>query len=311
MAVFTIDWDDPIAPECRGGAVSIGNFDGVHKGHQEILTENKRQAHAVSGPALAVTFDPHPLQLLRPDDHPPLLTTMPSRSELLQETGIDYVVILRTSPTLLQLSASDFFQRVILDNLHAKRLVEGASFGFGRRREGNIDTLRDLCCRSGLVLTVVPPLHLDGETISSSQVRALLTEGDVRKASELLGRPYRIAGTVGMGQQRGRGIGFPTANLDGVTTLLPSDGVYAVRVAHDGREWPGAANIGANPTFGEKARKIEVHIIGFEGDLYSRKLDVDFIDRLRDTRPFGGVDELVAQLKRDVEAAKGIFRQGS
>jgi riboflavin kinase/FMN adenylyltransferase len=306
VTIDTFNWDEEPAAEYRGGAVAVGNFDGVHRGHAALLGELRRVAEAVEGPAVVVTFDPHPLQLLRPEQFMPLLTTPTDRAELLTAYGADHVLILRTTPALLQLSAAEFFTEVLLGRLAARAVVEGPNFGFGRNREGNIDTLDDLCQRHGLTLAVASPFLLDDVPVSSSRVRSALVRGEVRQAAELLGRPYLLRGVVGMGQRRGQSLGFPTANLEQVPTVIPGDGVYAVRVLHAGTVWPGAANVGPNPTFGESARKVEVHLIGFKGDLYGQPLAVDFVDRLRDTRPFRGVEELVEQLRRDVEQARKL-----
>jgi riboflavin kinase/FMN adenylyltransferase len=185
-------------------------------------------------------------------------------------------------------------------------MVEGTNFGFGRGRGGNVDTLTALCRRDGVAIVVVPPVHLGGEPVSSSRVRSALQRGAVAEAADCLGRPYRLTGTVGTGQRRGAKLGFPTANLERVETLIPGDGVYVVRVYRGDTSWAGAANVGPNPTFGENARKVEVHLIGFRGDLYGHELSVDFVERLRDTRPFGSVNELVAQLRADIERARKV-----
>jgi riboflavin kinase/FMN adenylyltransferase len=306
MAAYTIDWQATPPDGCRGGVVSIGNFDGVHRGHAALLAELRRQAHADNIPAIALTFEPHPLELLRPGQAPPLLTTPEDRSQLLHELGADCVLVLRVTPEMLALRAAEFFSQVIQGQLNTRALVEGMNFGFGRGREGDVETLAKLCEPAGIRLTVVPPIVLDGVEVSSSRVRSLLTDGAVREAATLLGRPYRLHGTVGTGQRRGEKLGFQTANLERLRTLAPGDGVYAVAVPYQGRVWPGAANVGPNPTFGENARKVEVHLIGFQGDLYGQALAVDFLDRLRDTRPFGSVAELVEQLRRDVAQAGQI-----
>jgi riboflavin kinase/FMN adenylyltransferase len=306
MAIQKVRWDETLPAFCRHAAVSIGNFDGVHRGHVALLSELRSQAAALGTRAVALTFDPHPLKLLRPEQFQPLLTTVFDRAELLQSEGADHVVILRTTPELLQLAAEEFFARIIRDGLQARALVEGINFGFGRNREGNVQTLTRLCGEAGVALTVVPPREDGGAPVSSSRVREVLIRGDVRQAVALLGRPYHLRGTVVRGQQRGRTLGFPTANLDQIETLVPANGVYAVRVVQAGRSWPGAANIGPNPTFGEQARKVEVHLIGFEGDLLGEDLAVEFLERLRDTRPFPGPIELAEQLRADVEHARRI-----
>lgn len=306
MTAHAIEWDAVPPDDCRGGAVAIGNFDGVHRGHAALIAELRRQARAVNGPAVALTFDPHPIELLRPGQAPPLLTTPEDRSQLLRELGADRVLVLHVTPAMLALRAEEFFAQVIQERLAARALVEGVNFGFGRGREGNIETLRQLCEPAGIRLSIVPPVVVQGEEVSSSRVRALLSDGAVREAAELLGRPYRLHGTVGVGQRRGKDLGFPTANLDPLRNFAPGDGVYAVGVPYQGKLWTGAANVGANPTFGEQARKVEVHIIDFKGDLYGREIAVDFVERLRDTRPFANVGELIEQLRRDVEEAREI-----
>jgi riboflavin kinase/FMN adenylyltransferase len=306
MTIHTLAWDETPPASSRSGAVAVGNFDGVHRGHAALLAEVRRQARAVHGPAVALTFDPHPLQLLRPEQFQPVLTTAADRAELLQACGADQVQVLKTTPALLQLSAAEFFHQVLQDRLAARALVEGVNFGFGRNREGTIETLATLSREAGMALMIVPPVLRDGQPVSSSRVRKALERGAVREAAELLNRPYRLRGTVAIGRQRGRTIGFPTANLERIETLLPRDGVYAVRVYRGIESWPGAANIGSNPTFGEAARKVEVHLIDFQGDLLGQILVVDFLERLRDTRPFAGVAELAEQLRRDVEKAQSV-----
>jgi riboflavin kinase/FMN adenylyltransferase len=308
MAIHSLALGGTVAPCCRGGAITIGNFDGVHRGHQGILAALKQQAQSMGGPAVAVTFDPHPLQLLRPSLFQPLLTTPEHRAELLLRYGADQVVILNTTPELLQLDAREFFEEMIQARLGARSIVEGPNFGFGRNREGNVDTLRAFGAEAGVAVVVVPPVEWEGRPISSSRVRADLVAGAVAHAASLLGAPFRVAGRVGTGQKRGQTLGFPTANLEGIRTLIPGDGVYAVRAATARETWPGAANVGPNPTFGEHARKVEVHLIGFGGDLYGQDLAVDFVERLRDTRPFAGPAELMDQLRRDVAAAKAVLR---
>jgi len=308
MAVLSLDWTEHPPLEFTGGAVTVGNFDGVHRGHRELVAAARRWADRVGGPAVAVTFDPPPAALLypRPDKAIPL-TTLTDRAALLVAAGADHVVTLRTDAGLLSLSPEAFFEDVLLGLFRARAVVEGYNFRFGRARAGNTTTLRDLCVKSGVTFEEVPPLLVGGEPVSSSRVRAALVAGDVMQAADLLGRPHRIAGTVVTGAKRGRTIGFPTANLDGVPTLVPAVGVYAVRALVDGASHPAAANVGPNPTFGDDARKIEIHLIDYAGDLYGRELSVEFGARLRDTRPFAGVAELSEQLKRDVEAAKQLL----
>jgi riboflavin kinase/FMN adenylyltransferase len=306
MAIHTLDWQDTPPPECRSGALTVGNFDGVHKGHAGLVAEVCRHARETGGPGVVLTFDSHPLQLLRPDRFLPVLTTMEDRARLLLALGADEVVVMHTTPELLRLSAEDFYKEVIRRGINARVVVEGTDFGFGHKRGGDIAFLRRLADTDGVRVTVVEPVLVDGVPASSSRVRNSLAAGDVEAAARMLGRPYRLHGTVCKGQRRGRTLGFPTANLDPLATFPPGEGVYAVRVVLPDQVWAGAANLGPNPTFGESSRKVEVHLIDFEGDLYGKDLAVDFLARLRDTCPFKSVAELRAQLDKDVEQARGL-----
>ncbi|HJZ53641.1 MAG TPA: riboflavin biosynthesis protein RibF [Gemmataceae bacterium] len=307
MATVTLYWTAFPPPGFTGGAVTVGNFDGVHLGHQALVAAARRWAERVGGPAVAVTFDPPPYQVLFPGPVRPPLTTLTDRAGLLHAAGADHVVILRTEPALLALSPEAFFEDILARQLGAKAIAEGYDFRFGRGRAGDTALLRELCAKAGFGFEEVSPVVLGGEPVSSSRVRTALLAGKVADAAELLGRPYRITGTVVTGAKRGRTIGFPTANLADVPTVLPGNGVYAVRAFVDGVEYPGAANIGPNPTFGEDARKVEVHLIGFTGDVYGRPMTAEFVAKLRDTRPFAGANELVEQLKKDMEHASRVL----
>lgn len=306
MAIVSLPLGGSVPKELRGGAITIGNFDGVHLGHQALLAEVVRQAKTLSGPAVAVTFVPHPLQLLKPATFEPELTTPRQRAELLQKHGADHVVVLETTPVLLQLRAAEFFEHIIRERLAARAIVEGCNFGFGKNREGSAATLQSLGKATGIDVILVPAVEVQGRAVSSSRVRHEVLVGNVNLAAILLGRPFRLVGTVTPGQKRGKTLGFPTANLDNIATLVPGNGVYAVRAFLGNQAWPGAAHVGPNPTFGENARKIEVHLIGFAGDLYGESLEVDFLEKLRDTRPFAGAQELKAQLAMDVARARAV-----
>jgi riboflavin kinase/FMN adenylyltransferase len=310
MATVEISAADLPPPACRGGAVAVGNFDGVHLGHAALVSRLRAMAEAVGGPAVAVMFDPHPIALLAPERLLPLLTTPADRAELLQRAGADHVVILRTTPELLRLEAREFLDTILGDRLAANAVVEGFNFRFGRGRAGDLELLGAWCRRRDVEFAVVGRQAVDCAVVSSSRVRTALEAGDVAAAARLLGRQYRLRGVVGAGAKRGRTLGFPTANLTEPATLVPGDGVYAARVMlADGSTWPGAANIGPNPTFGEQTRKLEVHLIGFDGDLYGQPIAVDFISRLRETRQFAGPADLVAQLRLDVEMVRRVVER--
>jgi riboflavin kinase/FMN adenylyltransferase len=293
--------------ELRGGAVSIGNFDGVHRGHARIVEMLRAQAAAVGGPALVFTFDPHPARLLRPDEVPPPLTWADRKAELIDELGVDGMIVYPTDENLLALTPQEFFREIVVERLGARAMVEGPNFFFGKDRAGNIEVLRSLCETSAVTLEVVPPLTIGGDYVSSSRIRRLIEAGDVGTAAEMLTRPYRIRGMVTHGARRGARIGFPTANIDAIDTILPGTGVYAGQAFFGSDErWPTAVNIGPNPTFGEHRLKVEAHLIGYSGSLYGEPLEVDFLARVRKTRPFASVDELTRQLKRDIEFATEV-----
>ena len=288
----------------RGGAVSIGNFDGVHLGHRRIIERLLQRAREVSGPAIVFTFDPHPVRLLRPNESPPPLTWTERKAQLLKEQGVDWIVAYPTDLALLQLTAQQFFDRIVVDALAAKAMVEGPNFFFGHNREGNVELLRTLTAAAGLSLDVVEPLVLNGELVSSSLCRQRIADGDVAAAATMLTHPYRIRGMVTHGAGRGAQLGFPTANLEAIDTLLPAAGVFAGRAWIGGEGFPAAINIGPNPTFGEHSLKVEVHIIDRELALYGEPLEVEFLAKLRDVRPFASRDELVKQLQIDVKQSR-------
>jgi riboflavin kinase / FMN adenylyltransferase len=292
--------------EARGGAVSIGNFDGVHRGHAAIVRRLLERSEAVGGPAIVFTFDPHPVRLLRPEQCPPPLTWTERKAELLKQQGVDWIVAYPTDEALLQLSAAQFFQQIVCDALSARALVEGPNFYFGHNREGTIDRLRELSAAAKISLDVVPPVVVDGQIVSSSRVRDLIRAGEVEQAARLLSAPYRIRGMVTHGAGRGATIGFPTANLSAIDTLLPSQGVYAGRAEVGESIYPAAINLGPSPTFGDTMIRVEVHLIGLDDPLYGQPLEVDFLARLRDIRPFESPAALVEQLKRDIEQVKKL-----
>jgi riboflavin kinase/FMN adenylyltransferase len=295
-------------PRARNAYVTVGNFDGVHRGHQRLLGRLRDKADGAGVPALAITFDPHPVALLRPEQAPVPLVWPEHEIALLHGAGATEVGVFKTGPWLLGLSARDFFEQVILGQFAARGLVEGPNFAFGHDRQGNVSILANWCADAGIDFEVAEATRVDGELVSSSLIRRCLSEGHVEDAARYLGRPHRIRGVVGHGAGRGAGLGFPTTNLSGIDVLIPGDGVYAACAWIDGRgpAWPAACNIGPNPTFGEQSRKVEAHLIGFSGDLYDRSVELDFVQRIRSTRRFNGRDELLEQLRLDVEETRQI-----
>lgn len=288
--------------------MSIGNFDGVHRGHARIIERLIEASRKAGGPAIVFTFDPHPVRILRPEVAPPPLTWTDRKAELLAQLGVDAVVAYPTDEALLGLSPEAFFQTIVLDALAARAMVEGPNFYFGRGRAGDIKRLAELCAAHHVSLEVVEPQTFGSDLVSSSRVRERIAAGDVASAQAMLTQPYRIRGLVTHGAGRGSKIGFATANLEGIDTLLPAAGVYAGQAICGPERWPAAINIGPNPTFGEHALKVEVHLIGFRGSLYGQPLEVDFLARLRDIQPFGSVEELKSQLQKDIAQAESIAR---
>jgi riboflavin kinase / FMN adenylyltransferase len=297
---------DNLPADLRRGAVTIGNFDGVHKGHAQLVKRLLAKAREVGGPAIVFTFDPHPVRLLRPDSAPPPLTWTDRKAQLLDELGVTAVIAYPTDEALLALTPEAFFQQIVRDRLAAQGMVEGPNFFFGHERKGNIDTLAHLSSAAGVSLEIVPPVQVAGQVVSSSRVRAAVAAGDVDLARQLLTRPYRVRGMVTHGAGRGGRLGFPTANLEAIDTLLPAQGVYAARAFAPAGNWPAAVNIGPNPTFGEQALKVEAHLISFSGSLYGQPMEVELLSRLRSIRPFESIDALKSQLARDIAAAQEL-----
>lgn len=298
-----------LPPECcsayRGGYVAIGNFDGVHRGHRVMIDRLVAQARAAQVPAVVATFDPHPLAILRPEGAPPCLTTISRRTELLRQVGVDAVMVLPTTRELLRLTAEEFFQQLICDELAARGLVEGPNFSFGRDRGGSITTLRQMCLSRGMTLDVIDPVTFQGQWVSSSVIRSLLLAGDLTDANELLGYPYEIAGKVSTGAQRGRTLGFPTANLSDIATVLPGHGVYAGMASAKSGSYLAAIHIGPNPTFGEGATKVEAHLLDFAGDLYDQSLTLALHRKVREVCTFPSLEALRTQLVQDVATVRG------
>lgn len=296
-----------LTPVEAGWGLTVGNFDGVHVGHRKIVDCLCQLARVQGLPAVAVTFDPHPATVLRPEGPPPPLTQINHRIEMLLGLGLDAVVVLDTTPVLLRYPADVFYKEVLCNCLHAKVLVEGEDFRFGIGRQGNVEQLRSWAMRDSIAFAAVPAVQASKKTVSSSRIRQMIASGEVVEAGKLLCQPYQISGKVVTGQHRGMGLGFPTANLAEVGTLLPADGVYAgVAETASGQRFAAAIHVGKNQTFGATAATVEVHLIGFEGDLYEQRLGVSFVKQLRQTQKFAGVEALVAQLQKDVAEAKAV-----
>lgn len=289
--------------------MTIGNFDGVHRGHARLLDRLRTMARELNGPAVVFTFDPSPAHLLQPARASMPLTLPEWKAQRLERLGADVAVIFPLTREFLRLTAREFFDQVILQRLEARGLVEGPNFFFGHRREGDVTLLDEFCREANIRLEIVEPLGAAGQIVSSTRIRQLVLAGAVEEAAELLAHPHRVRGLVVHGAGRGRLLGFPTANLAWIETLLPGEGIYAGRAWVDGQAWPAAISVGGNPTFDEQALKVEVYLVGFEGNLYDQRLDVDFLARLRDVWRFDGVEALIEQLNRDVEATRDVCQR--
>ena len=292
--------------ELRGCALSIGKFDGVHRGHVSILERLKTSSRVRRVPSVVFTFDPSPGELIRPHLAAPLLCTTARKVELISLFEPDAIFLFPTTREFLRKTAEEFFREIILDRFDARVLVEGGNFTFGANREGNIDLLHSLCLAHEVGLQVLPSVISLGREVSSSRVRSLVREGQIEAARGMLLQPYRFTGYVVHGEHRGRQLGFPTANLAGVQTIMPKEGLYAAMVHWEDQSRLAAVNIGGNPTFGVETFKIEIHLLDFSGDLYGKTLDVDFIARIRNVVKFESREQLLRQIDKDIENVRQV-----
>jgi riboflavin kinase/FMN adenylyltransferase len=297
-------------PLANGAVITVGTFDGVHRGHQDVLATLVRHAEARGLPSVVITFDPHPLEVVNPAAAPPLLTLTEEKLAMFAQTGVSYVAVVPFTPALAALEAEQFVDDVLLGRFAMRELLVGHDHGFGRGRMGDIEVLRQLGQSRGFQVTVLPPVHAaDGYAISSTAIRRSVAGGDLARAALGLGRPYSISGTVIRGDQRGRTIGYPTLNLSPPSPrkLLPPDGVYAVRVQLPEGQFGGMLNLGPRPTVGDHQRRIETHVFDAGADWYGATVRLDFVARLRGTRPFGGLDALKTQLADDETQARLVL----
>jgi riboflavin kinase/FMN adenylyltransferase len=288
--------------------LTIGVFDGVHLGHRHLiskLTELARKQGLASG---VVTFRQHPQEVLSPKTRLPFLTDLAQRTKLLKDEGVEVVIALSFTPELARLSPRQFLEKLV-KYLRMRGLVVGPDFALGRNREGNVDNLSRLGKEMGFSVTVVPPLMIDGEVVSSTAIRKALASGDMKRAQSLIGRPFSLQGRVTSGARRGAKLGFPTANLEASPQqALPAEGVYVSRVHINNQAHPAMTNIGQRPTFGESQRVVEVYLLDYHGDLYRQELTVDIIERLRGEIKFDSPEELKQQIAEDVKQGTAILK---
>jgi riboflavin kinase/FMN adenylyltransferase len=291
----------------QGGAVTIGNFDGVHRGHERVLRHLKQVAG--SRPAVVITFYPHPIRVLRPDAELSYISSVREKAERFGTLGVDLVYFVHFSRAIATLSARDFIERVLVTSLGAADLVVGEDVAIGRGREGTFAFLKENLPTYGITLHQVPRLEIDGVKAGSRKIRELIERGDVKLARELIGASFTISARVGHGDKRGRTIGFPTANVAVGNRLIPKNGVYACVVSVNGESFKAVVNIGTRPTFRGRDKRLEAHILDFpERSLYGKRIHVSFEERLRDECRFDSVSALSAQIQKDIDAARRIFK---
>ncbi len=306
---FSTAADSGLPPEVTGTVVTVGTFDGIHRGHQAVLTEIGQRAARRELHSVLVTFDRHPLTVVRPGESPDLLTTPDEKKAILAQSGLDYVAFLPFTPTLSRYTPEEFICLVLRDRFRVEELVIGWDHGFGRSRSGSIDTARRLGKELGFAVDVVPAVTAGKRTISSTSIRERIAAGDVEAAWKQLGRPYSFRGPIVHGLGRGKDLGFPTANIRAPAggKLLPKAGIYAVRASLRTEIREGLLHLGPRPTFAGSPPSIELYLLDFDRDIYGQDVQVDFLARLRDVEPFASAAELITQMQRDRERARDYF----
>jgi riboflavin kinase/FMN adenylyltransferase len=299
-----------LPPHVNGTVITVGTFDGVHRGHRDVVERLVARSHALKIPSVLVTFEPHPLEIVNPAAAPLLLTTHDEKQEVLAETGIDYMAVVPFTSRLASYSAEDFVELILRRCFRMRELLIGYDHGFGKQRAGNVDVLKMLGDRDGFRVDVVAPVSTaDGHSVSSTSIRRAVAGGDLVRAAESLGRLYSVSGKVIEGSKRGRTIGFPTLNLGPPPRrkLLPPEGVYAVRVQTPRGPGGGMMNLGPRPTFGDTETSLEAHLFDVDGDFYGEQVRIDFIARLRETRKFTSAEQLSKQLAHDERDARSAL----
>ncbi|MEV6768296.1 bifunctional riboflavin kinase/FAD synthetase [Nocardia sp. NPDC051030] len=308
---------DEMPAEWGRCVLTIGVFDGVHRGHTQLINRAVKSAAARGVPSVLMTFDPHPVEVVRPGSHPAQLSTMNRRAELVAELGIDVFVVMPFTREFMKLTPEQYVEELLVNRLHVAEVVVGDNFTFGKQAAGTVDTMRELGGRLGFDVDGVQLLGEHAVTFSSSYIRRCVAEGDMSAAAEALGRPHRIEGVVVHGDGRGKGLGFPTANVaPTMHAAIPADGVYAgwfTVLDEDGdhERRMAAISVGTNPTFDGRNRTVEPHILDFDGDLYDKHGAVDFVEQLRGMRKFDSIEDLVEAIGRDVEQARKVLTAAS
>jgi len=292
----------------KNPVLTIGNFDGVHLGHQLIFQLVKEKAREIGGESIVYTFEPHPVAVLAPEHKPLLITPLEEKLRLIAEQGMDVAILANFSDKFANQTPEDFVKKVLYDQIKIRQLFVGHDYTFGKDRRGNIALLKEFGRKLGFNVEVVEAVRVGGMVVSSTLIRELIQKGELGEAARLLGRHYLLYGQVIHGHGRGsRKLGFPTANVKAAGALLPKPGIYAVWAIFEGKRYTAVANLGWNPTFHDQRFSIEVHILNFDQDIYGQPLRVEFVERLRDEVTFRGPDELVAQIKKDITQAKKVL----
>ena len=289
--------------------ITIGNFDGVHVGHQAIFRQVKEKAKRVNGKAVVFTFKPHPLKLLRPDKCPLLITPYAKRIRLIEHFGMDAVVVARFTREFAALTPDSFFMDVLKKTFNVHAIFIGYDFSFGKDRRGSVERLKELGREHGVEINIVGPVRLHGEPVSSTKIRELVANGEMRKAREFLGRYFFLSGTVIEGHKRGQQFGFPTANIGTGHELFPRKGVYATFLFYKGIRYRAVTNVGVNPTFNNGTLSVETYALNFNAPLYGEEISVSFVARLRDELCFSSVGALTRQIEKDIQAAVKILEE--
>ncbi len=307
MQVF--DGIEAVRRKLKKPAITIGNFDGVHKGHQALFQIVKQWAGRLNGQSVVVTFDPHPLEVLFPKKAPPVITSHLKKLDLIASCGIDATIVIPFNLAFSGMSAREFVEVILVQKIGVKAIIVGHDYRFGHGREGDIAFLKLLGGQYGFRVETVSGITVNDTVVSSTAIRHMILNGNIREANKLLGRYFDVNGTVIVGRRRGAGLGFPTANIRMPAVTSPRTGVYVVEAEVEGKTYGGAANLGYNPTFGDIDLSLEAHLFDFNQDIYGRPITIRFVDRLRDELRFSGPGELAEQITKDVASAKKILSE--
>ena len=306
MKIFR-DIDDPRL-SIAGTIATMGNFDGVHLGHQALVRNTVEESKRMSCPSTVLTFEPHPLKVLAPERAPLLILSYEDKMALLQSLGVDIVVAQRFNREFASITAEEFVWRFLVNRLKVKKLWVGRDLRFGQGRQGDTESLLRLAPRAGFEVCVLDPILREGVRISSSKIRQLLEEGHVDKVRPMLGRYHFVSGVVVTGHHRGQELGFPTANIETQTEVVPLNGIYATLIEFKNQQWRSVSSVGVNPTFGDGPRTVESFILDFEGDIYGERVKLSFVQRIRDEKKFALIQDLVSRMHEDVKQAKALFK---